>query len=275
MSPVTTLNNGVQIPQLGFGVFLVPPADTERMVSTALEIGYRSIDTAAAYQNEEGVGRAIASSGLARDEIFVTTKLWNAQHGYEQALRAYDASLKRLGLDAVDLYLIHWPVPAADKYVETWKALEKLASDGRVRAIGVSNFAAEHLARLVTETSTVPAVNQVELHPYFPQIELRAVHAEYGIATEAWSPLAQGGKLLSDATITRLAQRHGVAPAQIVLRWHLQIGNIVIPKSANPARIRENRDVFNFDLTPADLTAIATLETAHRIGPDPATFNMR
>jgi 2,5-diketo-D-gluconate reductase A len=269
-----TLNNNVQIPQLGFGVFQVPPQDAERVVSTALETGYRSIDTAAAYQNEEGVGRAIASSGLPRDEIFVTTKLWNANHGYDQALRAFDASTQRLGLDTVDLYLIHWPVPTADRYVETWKALEKLAADGRVRAIGVSNFTVEHLRRLFAETGTVPAVNQIELHPHFQQTELRAEHAAHGIATEAWSPLGQGAAL-SDATITGLAKRHDVTPAQVVLRWHLQLGNIVIPKSVTPARIRENFDVFTFDLSTGDLSAIADLDTDRRIGPDPATFDMR
>lgn len=269
-----TLNNNVQIPQLGFGVFQVPPQDAERVVSTALETGYRSIDTAAAYQNEEGVGRAIASSGLPRDEIFVTTKLWNANHGYDQALRAFDASTQRLGLDIVDLYLIHWPVPTADRYVETWKALEKLAADGRVRAIGVSNFTVEHLRRLFAETGTVPAVNQIELHPHFQQTELRAEHAAHGIATEAWSPLGQGAAL-SDATITGLAKRHDVTPAQVVLRWHLQLGNIVIPKSVTPARIRENFDVFTFDLSTEDLSAIAALDTDRRIGPDPATFDMR
>ncbi|MGH3984122.1 MAG: aldo/keto reductase [Pseudonocardiaceae bacterium] len=273
MSPVVTLNNGVRIPQLGFGVFQVPVEQTAAVVSTALDVGYRSIDTAAAYQNEAGVGKAIASSGLARDEVFVTTKLWNADHGYDRALRAFDASARRLGLETVDLYLIHWPVPAADRYVETWKALEKLASDGRARAIGVSNFAVEHLRRLIDETATVSAVNQVELHPYFQQTDLRAEHAEHGIATEAWSPLGQGGALLSDATITRLADQHGVTPAQVVLRWHLQLGNIVIPKSANPARMRQNLDVFGFELSAEDLSAIADLETGKRIGPDPATAN--
>jgi 2,5-diketo-D-gluconate reductase A len=268
-----TLNNNVHIPQLGFGVFQVPPEDTERVVSTALETGYRSIDTAAAYQNEEGVGRAIASSGLARDEVFLTTKLWNSDHGYDRALRAFDASTRRLGLDTVDLYLIHWPVPAADRYVETWKALEKLVADGRVRAIGVSNFTVEHLRRLFAETGTVPAVNQVELHPHFQRADLRAEHAEHGIATEAWSPLGQGAAL-SDATVTRLAKRHGVTPAQVVLRWHLQLGNIVIPKSVTPQRIRENFEVFSFDLSAEDLSAIADLETGRRIGPDPATFAM-
>lgn len=273
--PTITLNNGRQIPQLGFGVFLVPPEETERAVSTALETGYRSIDTAVAYRNEEGVGRAIASSGLPRDEVFVTTKLWNADHGYVEALRAFDQSVRRLGLDTIDLFLIHWPVPAADRYVETWKALEKLAADGRVRAIGVSNFKAEHLNRLFAETGTVPAVNQIELHPRFPQADLRAMHAEHGIVTEAWSPLAQGGELLADPTITRLAEQHGVTPAQVVLRWHLQIGNIVIPKSVTPQRIRENFDVFGFELSDTDLAAIATLDTGQRIGPDPATLDAR
>jgi 2,5-diketo-D-gluconate reductase A len=268
-----TLNNNVQIPQLGFGVFQVPPDDTERVVSLALETGYRSIDTAAAYHNEQGVGKAIASSGLARDEVFVTTKLWNADHGYDQALRAFDTSARRLGLGTVDLYLIHWPMPSVDRYVETWRALEKLAADGRVRAIGVSNFTAEHLRRLITETGTVPAVNQVELHPYFPQTELRTLHAEHGIATEAWSPLAQGA-VLSDATITRLAERYGVTPAQVVLRWHLQIGNIVIPKSVTPARIRDNLDVFTFTLSPTDVLAITALNTNRRTGADPATFSL-
>jgi 2,5-diketo-D-gluconate reductase A len=272
--PAITLNNNVQMPQIGFGVFQVPPEHTERLVSIALEAGYRSIDTAAAYHNEHGVGRAIAASGLPREEIFVTTKLWNSDHGYERALRAFDASARRLALDVVDLYLIHWPVPMADRYVETWKALEKLAADGRVRAIGVSNFNPEHLRRLLAETATVPAVNQVELHPLFPQARLRALHAELGIATEAWSPLAQG-RVLAHPTITRLAKRYGVTPAQVVLRWHVQLGNIVIPKSVTPQRIRENIDVFGFELSAEDLAAIATLDTGRRIGPDPATVDWR
>lgn len=269
-----TLNSGVQIPQLGFGTFLVPPADTERVVSAALETGYRSIDTAAAYQNEEGVGRAIAASGLPRDEIFVTTKVWNSDHGYDEALRAFDRSAQRLDLDTVDLYLVHWPVPIVDRYVETWRALEKLAADGRVRTIGVSNFTTEHLRRLFAETGTVPAVNQIELHPHLPQTELRALHAEHRIATEAWSPLAQG-QVLSDPVIARLAERYGVTPAQVVLRWHLQLGNIVIPKSVTPERIRENIDLFGFELSAEDLAAIADLETGQRVGPDPAEFNLR
>jgi 2,5-diketo-D-gluconate reductase A len=268
-----TLNNNVRIPQLGFGTFQLSPRDTERVVSTALEAGYRSIDTAAAYHNEKGVGKAIASSGLSRDEIFVTTKLWNADHGYDRALRAFEASARRLGLDTVDLYLIHWPVPSADRYVETWKALEKLAADGRVRAIGVSNFAVEHLQRLFAETGTVPAVNQIELHPYFAQTELREFHAQHGIATEAWSPLAQGAAL-SDRTIVRIADRYGVTPAQLVLRWHLQLGNIVIPKSANPTRIRQNRDIFSFELSAQDVAAITALDTGRRRFADPATFEL-
>jgi 2,5-diketo-D-gluconate reductase A len=268
-----TLNNNVRIPQLGFGTFQLSPRDTERVVSTALEAGYRSIDTAAAYHNEKGVGKAIASSGLPRDEIFVTTKLWNADHGYDRALRAFEASARRLGLDTVDLYLIHWPLPSADRYVETWKALEKLAADGRVRAIGVSNFAVEHLQRLFAETGTVPAVNQIELHPYFAQTELRELHAQHGIATEAWSPLAQG-EALSDRTIVRLADRYGVTPAQLVLRWHLQLGNIVIPKSANPTRIRQNRDIFSFELSAQDVAAITALDTGRRRFADPVTFEL-
>ncbi|HEY2724249.1 MAG TPA: aldo/keto reductase [Pseudonocardiaceae bacterium] len=270
--PTTPLNNGVRIPQLGFGVFQVPPEDVERAVTAALETGYRSIDTAAAYRNEEGVGRAVAASGLPRDEVFVTTKLWNSDHGYDEALRAFDAGVGRLGLDTVDLYLIHWPVPSRDRYVETWKALEKLAADGRVRAIGVSNFTIENLQRIFAETGTVPAVNQIELHPHFQQRDLRAVHAEHGIATEAWSPLAQGG-VLSEPTVTRIAEAHGVTPAQAVLRWHLQLGNIVIPKSVTPERIRENFDVFGFELSADEMAAIGELDSpTGRIGPDPAEF---
>jgi 2,5-diketo-D-gluconate reductase A len=244
----------------------------ERAVTTALEAGYRSIDTAAAYRNEEGVGRAVAASGLPRDEVFVTTKLWNSDHGYDEALRAFDASAGRLGLDTVDLYLVHWPVPSRDRYVETWKALEKLAADGRVRAIGVSNFTIETLQRIFAETGTVPSVNQIELHPHFQQRDLRAVHAEHGIATEAWSPLAQGA-VLSEPTVTRIAEAHGVTPAQAVLRWHLQLGNIVIPKSVTPERIRENFDVFGFELSADEMAAIGELDSpTGRIGPDPAEF---
>lgn len=270
--PTITLNNGVQIPQLGFGVFQVPPDQTAQAVSTALDAGYRSIDTAAAYQNESGVGEAIASSGLRRDELFVTTKLWNSDHGYDRALRAFDASLDKLGLDYVDLYLIHWPQPVNDDFVETWKAFEKIAAGGRARAIGVSNFKAPHIRKLLEETGTVPAVNQIELHPNLTQSDMRAFHREHGIATEAWSPLAQGG-LLSDRAVTGLADKYGKTPAQIILRWHLQLGNIVIPKSVTPERIRSNIDVFDFELADDDLAVISDLDTGTRIGPDPDQFN--
>ncbi|MEV6265057.1 aldo/keto reductase [Streptomyces sp. NPDC051784] len=270
--PTVTLNNGVTIPQLGFGVFQVPDDETAAAVTSALDAGYRSIDTAAVYGNEAGVGRALASSGLPREELFVTTKLWNADQGYDAALRAFDASLAKLGLDHVDLYLIHWPTPARDLYTETWRALEKLLADGRIRAAGVSNFQPAHLRRLSEESSLVPAVNQVELHPGLQQSELRAVHAESGIATEAWSPLAQGA-LLGDEVLTSIAARHGRTPAQVVLRWHLQLGNVVIPKSVTPERIRQNIDVFGFELTAADMDAIAGLDRGMRTGPDPDTLN--
>ncbi len=277
MSPMTsvpnvTLNNGVAMPQLGFGVFQVPDDETTAAVTSALEAGYRSIDTAAVYGNEAGVGRALASSGIAREDLFVTTKLWNEDQGYDATLAAFDASLAKLGLDHVDLYLIHWPAPARDRYLDTWRAFEKLLADGRIRAIGVSNFQPAHLRRLLDASGIVPAVNQVELHPGLQQSELRAFHAEHGIATEAWSPLAQGA-LLKDEAITAIAERHGKSPAQVVLRWHLQIGNVVIPKSVTPARIRENLDVFDFVLTDADIDAITALDQGLRTGPDPDTFN--
>ncbi|WP_329418685.1 aldo/keto reductase [Streptomyces sp. NBC_01693] len=270
--PTVTLNNGVTIPQLGFGVFQVPDGETTAAVASALEAGYRSIDTAAVYGNEAGVGRALAESGLARDELFVTTKLWNADQGYDATLAAFDTSLAKLGLDHVDLYLIHWPTPARDLYTDSWRALEKLLADGRIRAAGVSNFQPAHLRRLSEESSLVPAVNQIELHPGLQQSELRAVHAEYGIATEAWSPLAQGA-LLNEEAIVAVAERHGKTPAQAVLRWHLQLGNIVIPKSVTPARIRQNIDVFDFELSVADMDAIAGLDRGMRTGPDPDTLN--
>jgi 2,5-diketo-D-gluconate reductase A len=270
--PNTVLNNGVEIPQLGFGVFLVPPGETEKSVAAALEAGYRHIDTAKLYDNEEEVGAAIATSGLPREEVFVTTKLWNGDQGYDSALKAFDASLERLGFDYVDLYLIHWPTPARDRYVDTWRAFEKIAAEGRARAIGVSNFQVPHLQRLIDETGTVPAVNQVELHPNLVQAQLRAFHAEHGIVTEAWSPLARGG-LLQDPAITQLAQKYGRTPAQVILRWHLQIGNVVIPKSVTPSRIAENIDVFGFELEPDDVAAIGDLDRGGRIGPDPDTFD--
>ncbi|GAA3432045.1 aldo/keto reductase [Kutzneria kofuensis] len=270
--PTIKLNNGVEIPQLGFGVFQVPDAETTEAVTSALEAGYRSIDTAAAYGNERGVGEAIKASGLPRDELFVTTKLWNSAQGYDSTLRAFDESMAQLGLEQLDLYLIHWPVPKADKFVETWKAFEKLHADGRIRAIGVSNFQPTHLRRLLDEGLTVPAVNQIELHPALQQATLRAFHTEHGIATEAWSPLAQG-EVLDAPEITKIAAKHGKSPAQVVLRWHLQLGNVVIPKSVTPKRIRENIDVFDFELDGDDLNAIVGLERGHRTGPDPDTFN--
>ncbi|MDH6228060.1 aldo/keto reductase [Streptomyces sp. MJP52] len=270
--PAVTLNNGVTIPQLGFGVFQVPDEDTTAAVTAALRAGYRSIDTAAVYGNEAGVGKALAASCIAREELFVTTKLWNADQGYDATLRAFDESLAKLGLDHVDLYLIHWPTPARDRYLDTWRALERLAADGRARAVGVSNFQPAHLRRLLEHSSLVPAVNQVELHPGLQQAELRAVHGELGIATEAWSPLAQGA-VLGEEPIVTLAQRYGRSPAQIVLRWHLQLGNIVIPKSVTPSRIAENIDVFDFALTDEEMASLAALDRGLRTGPDPDAFN--
>lgn len=266
--PEVTLGNGVRMPQLGFGVFQVADDEATAAVATALECGYRSIDTAALYGNEHGVGAAIKSAGIPREQLFVTTKLWNADHGAQKVLPAFERSLDKLGLTYVDLYLIHWPVPSRDLYVETWRAFERLQADERVRAIGVSNFTADHLTRLLSETGTAPAVNQIELHPQFQQRGLRAFDAGHGIVTEAWSPLGQGAAL-RDPVILRLAQRYGRTPAQVVLRWHLDIGNVVIPKSVTPARIRENIAVFDFNLTAEDLTEIEALDSAHRIGPDP------
>ncbi|MEU0333510.1 aldo/keto reductase [Streptomyces sp. NPDC006193] len=270
--PTVRLNNGVEIPQFGFGVFQVPDQETTAAVSTALEAGYRSIDTAAVYGNEAGVGRALAASGIAREDLFVTTKLWNADQGYDATLKAFDASLALLGLDYVDMYLIHWPAPARDLYRESWKAIGRLVEEGRVRAAGVSNFQPAHLRRLMGDSPLVPVVNQIELHPGLQQRELRALHAEHGIATEAWSPLAQGA-LLGEAALAAIAERHGRSPAQVVLRWHLQLGNIVIPKSVTPTRIRENIDVFDFTLSDDEMTAIAGLDRGLRTGPDPDALN--
>jgi 2,5-diketo-D-gluconate reductase A len=269
--PILTLHDGVEMPQLGFGVFQVPPEDTQSVVEEALDAGYRHVDTAGAYRNEKGVGAAIAASDLAREEVFVTTKLWNSQQGYDSTLAAFDASLGRLGFEYVDLYLIHWPVPTEDRFVDTWRAFERIHEEGRVRTIGVSNFRIEDLERLEAEADTRPTVNQVELHPRFQQAELRSWHAEHGIVTEAWSPLAQGD-LLDDETIEEVAARHGKTPAQAILRWHLQIGNVVIPKSVTPERIRENLEVFDFELSAEEMEAFAALDAGGRIGPDPATF---
>ena len=271
--PNITLNNGVEMPQLGFGVFQVPNDETEAAVTAALDAGYRSIDTATAYGNEAGVGAAIAKSGIPRDQLFVTTKLVNDDQGYDSTLRAFDRSMSELGLERLDLYLIHWPLPKRDKYVETWRAFEKLLAEGRVRAIGVSNFQPDHLRRLADETGTVPAVNQIELHPYLTQEAVRAADAERGIATEAWSPLAKGGDLLAEDVVTSLATKYDRTAAQVVLRWHLQLGNIVIPKSVTPSRIAENIDVFGFELADDDVAALSALDRGLRTGPDPDTFN--
>ncbi|WP_042445858.1 aldo/keto reductase [Streptacidiphilus jiangxiensis] len=270
--PTVTLNNGVEIPQLGFGVFQVPDDETTTAVTAALDAGYRSIDTAAVYGNERGVGRALASSGLPRQDLFVTTKLWNPDQGYDATLRAFDAGLARLGLDHVDLYLIHWPTPARDLYLDSWRAIERLVEEGRVRAAGVSNFQTAHLRRLLDHSALVPLVNQIELHPGLQQAELRTFHAEHGIVTEAWSPLAQGA-VLDDPAIMAIAAHRDRTPAQVVLRWHLQLGNVVIPKSVTPARIRQNLDVFDFLLDDTEMAAIEALDRELRTGPHPDTFN--
>ncbi|AGW40422.1 oxidoreductase [Leifsonia xyli subsp. cynodontis DSM 46306] len=254
--PHLPLGDGASIPQLGFGVYKIPEAETVDAVHTALDAGYRHIDTAAFYGNERAVGEAVRRSGLPREEVYVTTKVWWSENGYDSALRAVDASLDRLGFDRVDLFLIHW------------RALERVRDEGRARSIGVSNFHIHHLQRLASETGTVPAVNQVELHPWLPQSDVRAYDDANGIVTEAWSPLARG-RVLGDPTLAALAQKHGATPAQVVLRWQLQLGVVVIPKSSAPERIRENRDLFGFELDADDLAAIATLESGERTGKDP------
>ena len=271
--PSLTLHDGVEMPQLGFGTWQIPAEETQEKVEEALAVGYRHIDTAAAYGNEAGVGAAIAASGVRREDVFVTTKLWNGQQGYDSALRAFEKSLERLGAGHVDLYLIHWPLPGKDLFLDTWRAFERIREEGGARSIGVSNFRVEDLERLDCEAELLPTVNQVELHPRFQQAELRAWHADRGIATEAWSPLAQGD-LLADGTIETVAAHHGRTPAQAILRWHLQIGNVAIPKSANPERIRENFELFDFALSEDDMAALERLDTGGRIGPDPSTFNV-
>ena len=271
--PDLLLNNGIEIPQLGFGVYKIPPEDTKGAVLTAFDAGYRHVDTAALYRNEAGVGQAVRESGLMRDDVFVTTKVWNDDQGYDETLRAFDASMERLGLEVLDLYLIHWPMPGRDLFPATWQAMEQLYKDGRIRAIGVSNFQPTHLRRLLDRSDVVPVVNQVELHPYLQQEEVRRTHEELGIITQAWGPLARGGDLLTDPVVLRLADKHARSAAQVVLRWHVQLGNIVIPKSVTPERIRENAAIFDFALDDDDMSAIAGLDRGHRTGADPDTVN--
>lgn len=270
--PDITLNNGVTIPQIGFGVFQIPEAETAAAVGTAIEAGYRSIDTAAIYHNESGVGAALKATGVPRDELFITTKVWNNDQGYDETLRAFEASTARLGLDRLDMYLIHWPTPKRGKYLDTWRALESLLADGRVRAIGVSNFLPAHLRAVADLGGTVPAVNQIEVHPALQQREVQEAGTELGVVTEAWSPLAQAG-VLGDPAVTRIAGVHDRTPAQVVLRWHVQQGRIVIPKSVTPSRIRENLAIFDFALSPEEMAAIDALESDGRTGPHPDHFN--
>ncbi len=271
--PSLSLNDGRAIPQIGLGVWQLPDAQAPQTIATAIEAGYRLIDTAAIYGNEAGVGRGLGESKVGREDLFVTTKLWNDAQGYDETLRAFDASMDRLGLDELDLYLIHWPCPARDAYVATWRAFVELQKQGRIRSIGVSNFTAETLERVIGETGVTPAVNQIELHPGFQQRALRDVHERLGIVTQAWSPLGQG-KGLDDPTIAGVAQRLGRTPAQVVLRWHVENGIVAIPKSANPQRIAQNIDVFDFALTEEDRAALAGLDRPNgRIGPDPQSFS--
>ncbi|WP_370948913.1 aldo/keto reductase [Amycolatopsis sp. cg5] len=269
--PDVELANGVTIPQFGLGVFQIPPDDTAEVVYQALEAGYRHFDTAQMYRNEEGVGEGLKKSGIAREDVFITTKLANDAQGYDNAINALEGSLQRLGTDYVDLYLIHWPLPGKDLYPTTWTAFTDILRAEKARAVGVSNFQPEHLDRLREESGVVPAVNQIELHPLLQQEELRAYHRAHDIVTEAWSPLAQG-EVLDDPVITGLAEKHGKSAAQVVLRWHVQLGNVVFPKSANAKRLRENIDIFGFELDDEDLRSIAGLDAGHRTGPDPDTF---
>ena len=268
--PTVSLGD-IEIPQVGVGVFQVPPEATVENVTHALEAGYRHIDTAAAYGNEAEVGEAVRAFGLPREEVFITTKLWNDSHGFQRARQGLEASLERLGFDYVDLYLIHWPAPRQNRYVETWKALIEARKDGLARAIGVSNFQPEHLRRIIDETGVTPAVNQIELHPYLTQVELRRVHAERGIVTEAWSPLAKG-LATEDPVIREIAEAHGKTPGQVVLRWHIQLGHVIFPKSMRPERLRENIDIFDFELSREEMDRIEALDRGQRTGPDPDTF---
>jgi diketogulonate reductase-like aldo/keto reductase len=270
-----TLNNGLRMPKLGFGVWHISADQVTSAVSKAIEVGYRSIDTAMIYRNEKGVGNAIKESSVPREELFITTKVWNRDQGYENTLRAFDESLKKLGLDYMDLYLIHWPTPQFNQYMETYKALEKLYHDGRVKAIGVCNFGIEHLERLLKECEVVPVVNQIECHPYFAQNELKGFCVKHNIFVEAWSPLDQGGEVLQDEVIQKIAQSHNKTPAQVVLRWHLQNNTIAIPRSITPSRIEENINVFDFELTADEISDINQLNRNRRKGEHPNEMHKR
>jgi 2,5-diketo-D-gluconate reductase A len=266
--PRLPLTDGGAIPQVGYGLYKVPRADARRLTLEAIAAGYRHFDTAALYGNEREVGEAVRDAPVARDELFVTSKVWKDDNGYDETLRAFEASMERFGLEQLDLYLIHWPVPSRDRYVETWRALIRLQQERRVHSIGVANFHAHHIERLVDETGVWPVVNQIELHPWLPQTELREYDDQHEIRTQAWSPLARG-RVLDDPTLAAIAAKHARTPAQVVLRWHVQLGNVVIPKASSPARIRENLDVFGFALDADDLAAIASLNTGERTGRDP------
>ena len=270
--PAVRLNNGVEIPQLGFGVFMVPPEQTEDVTRTALEIGYRHVDTAQMYGNEAGVGRAVRAAGLDRDDVFVTSKLDNPHHARDEALRSFDRTLAELGFDDVDLFLIHWPLPDVGDYVETWHAMEDIYRSGRARAIGVSNFQPHHLRRLLAAAEVVPAVNQIEVHPYLVQDDVRAFGAEHGIVTEAWAPIARG-RVLDDPVITTIAKRVERTPAQVTLRWAVQRGDVVFPKSVTRSRVEENFQLFDFELADDEMAEITALDRRERTGPDPDTMN--
>lgn len=270
--PLLTQNDGISIPQIGLGIYGPDDSGTETAVATAIELGYRSIDTAALYQNEVGVGKGIRNSGIDRSELYITTKLADDSHGYDSALRAFDVSLDKLGLDYLDLYLIHWPLPGVDKYVETWKAFEKLLADGRTKSIGVSNFQPAHLERLFAETSVKPVLNQIELHPGLPNVAVREFNTANGILTEAWSPLGRG-RVFGNPELEKVAAKHGKSVAQVVIRWEVEQGTVVIPKSITPVRLAENIDVFDFELDAEDWAAIGTLENGVRTGDDPDTYN--
>jgi len=271
--PVLDLNDGNKAPQLGFGVFQIPDGETADAVSAALAAGYRSLDTAAIYKNEAGVRQGIERSGIARGDIFLTTKLWNADQGFDSTLKAFDASLSKLGTDYVDMYLIHWPTPKRDLFVDTWKAFIRLRDEGRIRSIGVSNFQPVHLERLVKETGVVPVVNQIELHPDFAQRDVVAANTKLKIVTESWSPLGQGGDLLKNEALVAIGKKHGKTPAQVVIRWHVQLGHMVIPKSVTPERIKANIDVFGFELSADEMKAIDALDAGNRMGPHPDELN--